>query len=307
MQDTTEIQELSLEKVIDFSKFKVRCSAIHMAMADSRDNPTLTAKQALRLTELEGKEILTGNMKAEMAELLVKKENSTKTVLSSTYIGYLMQEYAWVTQGMVSITRELMDIPQLQKGTIVEAESLALLSIVDGKYYFPNEDEHGNRERIYNDFLSGEVDAYCGESIIGAEAIPDIKSIFDYPTFLNKIHEPLTKANDLQVKGYMDISKAPIGFIANCLVDTDDGTIEGMKYRLLNKMRCASEENEKFKERWMVLQKSMRFGHIAPHLRVFKKNVEPMTETERQAIYDRVKIGREWLNNFHETYQKLNK
>lgn len=303
--EQTEVQEA--KKSVNFDTFKVRCSAIHMAVSESRDNPTLTAKQALRLTELEKKETLTENMQAEMAELLIKKENSTKVILSSTYIGYLMQEYAWVTQGMVSITRELMDIPQMQKGTIVEPESLALLSIVDGKYYFPNEDEHGNRERIYNEFLSGEVDAYCGESIMGAEAIPDVKSIFDYPTFLNKIHEPLTKANDLQVKGYMDISGSPIGFIANCLVDTDNGTIEGMKYRLLNKMRCASDENEKFKERWQLVERSMRFGHIAPHLRVFKKNVEPMSETERQFIYDRVKIGREWLNNFHEMYQKLNK
>jgi hypothetical protein len=32
-----------------------------------------------------------------------------------------------------------------------------------------------------------------------------------------------------------------------------------------------------------------------------------MTSTEQSALYDRVKIGREWLNNFHEAYQKLNK
>jgi hypothetical protein len=305
MEETTEIQ--TIKKQINFDNFKCRCSAIHMAMADSRDNPTLTEKQTVRLAELEAKETLTETMKAELAKLLVNKANATKVVLSATYIGYLMAEYAWVTQGMVSVTRELMDIPQMQKGCIVEPESLALLSIVDGKYYFPNEDEKGNRERIYNEYLSGEVDAYEGETIMTANAIPDVKSIWDYPTFLNKIHEPLTKANDLQIKGYLDISKAPVGFIANCLIDTPEEIINGIKYKLLNKTKSATEDDPKFKEKWVIIERSMRFGHIAPHLRVFKKNVEPMTSTEQSALYDRVKIGREWLNNFHEAYQKLNK
>ena len=291
---------------VNWDDFKVRCSAISMVLAESSENPSLTEKQSIRLSELEGKDTLTDKMKVEMAELLVKKENSTKVILSDTCIGYLMTEYAWRTQGMVSITRELMDIPQMQKGTIVEPESLALLSLVDGVYYLPNEDENGNRERIYNEYLSGEVDAYCGESIMGAECIPDIKSIFDYPTFLSKIHEPLTKANDLQIKGYLEISGSPKGFVANCLVDSDEGTINFMKMKLLSKMRVATEEDPKFKERWQILERSMKFNHMEPKKRVFKKNVEPMNDFLRQKLYDQVKKCREWLNNFHENYKLLN-
>lgn len=292
---------------INFDNFKVRCSAISMAMSDSRDNPTLTEKQMARLSELEVKDTLTDKMKEELAGLLVKKENGSKVILSATCVAYLMTEYAWLTEGMVSVTRELMDIPQMQKGTIVEPQSLALLSLVDGTYYLPNEDENGNRERIYNDYLSGEVDCYEGDSIMTATCIPDVKSIFDYPTFLSKIQEPLTSANRQQVQGYMKISGANKGFIANCLVDTDEGTIESIKFRLLSKMRVATEEDTKFKERWAMLRRSMIFSHILPRKRVFKKNVEPMTEIETQLLYDRVKVCREWLNNFHETYQSLNK
>jgi hypothetical protein len=278
-----------------------------MLMADSKDNPTLTEKQTIRLSELESKAVLTDKMQLELAELLVKKENSTKVILSTTCISYLMTEYAWVTQGMVSVTRELMDVPQMQKGTIVEPQSLALLSIVDNTYYLPNEDENGNRERIYNDYLSGEVDAYEGEAIMGASSIPDVKSIWDYPTFLAKIHEPLTLANDWQLKGYQDISGAPKGFVANCLVDTPEEIINKTKEKLLYKSRCVTEDDPKFKESWKILERSMRFGRIAPNQRVFKKTVEPLSDIKRQMLYDRVKVCRDWLSTFHETYQQFNK
>ncbi len=298
---------VTLNKEIDWQTFRCRCSAIHKIQSESREYPTLTDKQAIRLAELEGKDELTEKTKAELAGLLIRKENGNKVTLSATCISYLMEEYAWVTRKMISVTKELMDVPQLQKGKIVEPQSLALLSMVDGKYYFPNEDENGNRERIFNDFLSGEVDAYEGDQIMGANAIPDVKSNWDYVIFLNKIHEPLTKANDLQVKGYLDISEAPVGFIANCLVDTPEEIINRTKEKLLYKIGCATDEDPKFKQTWAVIERSMRFGHIPPHQRVFKKNVEPMTASERENLYDRVKICRDWLSNFHETYQMLNK
>lgn len=291
----------------NFDDFKVRCSSISTVLSNSRSNPILTDKQVIRLKELEGKDTLTPHMTAELAELIIKKDNGSKVILSDTCISYLMSEYAWRTEGMVSITRELIDIPQMQKGSIVEAESLALLSLVDGVYYFPNEDEFGHRERVYNDYLSGEVDAYEGEAIMGANTIVDAKSIFDYPNFLCKIQEPLTIANDWQVKGYLKITGAPKGFIANCLVDTDPGTIESIKFRLLNKMRCATDEDPKIKEKWEILERSMKFNHIPHHKRVFKKNVEPMTADQEQKLYDRVKICRQWLFEFDSMYQSLNK
>lgn len=294
------------EKEINWQDFKVRCSAISMAMADSKANPTLTEKQMARLKELEGKDKLTDIMQAEMAELLVKNKNGTKVILSATCIGYLMTEYAWLTEGMVSVTRELMDIPQMQKGTIVESESLQLLSIVDGRIYSPNCNQDGERERIYNEFLSGEVDAYCGKSIMEAEVIPDVKSIWDYPGFLCKIHEPLTVANDWQLKGYMNISKAPEGFIANCLIDTPDHIIQGLKYKLLNKLNVISEDSPAFRDKWEIIERSMRFRHIPHAKRVFKKKVEPMTSEQQTMLYDRVKVCREWLNNFHLQYSQLN-
>lgn len=293
---------------VNFDSFKVRCSAISMALSNSRSNPVITEKQILRLKELESKPTLTENMKEEMAELLVKKENGKKVILSDTCISYLMTEYAWRTEGMVSVTKELIDIPQMQKGTIVEPESLKLLSIVDGQIYNPNIDSEGSRERVSNDYLSGEVDAFVGESIMKATTIPDVKSIWDYPTFLCKIHEPLTTANDWQLKGYGDITDTSDLFVANCLIDTPPHIIEGVKWKLLSKMNVISEESPEFLEKWEIIERSMVFENKIPHhMRVFKKKVEPMSNEQRQLLYDRVRVCREWLNIFHETYQQLNK
>lgn len=290
-----------------FDDFKVRCSAISWVLSNSRSNPVLTEKQALRLVELRGKDGLTTKMLEELAELIVKEVNGSKVILSDTCISYLMAEYAWVTKKKVSVTREIMDVPQMAKGTIVERDSLKLLSKVDGLFYNANEDGNGERERIHNDYLSGEVDAYVGESIMTATVIPDIKSIWDYPTFLCKIHEPLTPSNDYQIKGYMDISGAGEGFVANCLIDTPPHIIEGIKWKLLSKCNVATEEAPEFKRKWEIIERSMLFGDIPEHQRVFKKKVEPMTAIQQQFLYDRVKICREWLNIFHETYQELNK
>lgn len=305
MNETMEVQEVE-KKEADWQTFKCRCSSIHMAMAESRSNPTLSEKQEVRLKDLESRDSLTENMQLELAELLVKKENSTKVILSDTYISYLMDEYAWRTEGMVRVSKELMDIPQLQKGTIVEPLSLKLLSLVDGVEYKPNQDADGQRTRLYNDYLSGEIDAYYGDSIYEIEKLPDVKSIFDYPTFLCKINEPLTKANDLQVKGYMDITGAPEGFIANCLVDIDFDTMEKLRWRLLGKLPVATFESPEFVSKWKLIEHSLNFTQIPVHKRVFKKNVEPFSDFERQKLYDRVKIGRDWLFNFHEMMQNIN-
>jgi hypothetical protein len=307
MTDTTkEAFASTVNNNYDFSKFKARCSAIHCVVANSQSNPCLTDKMAKELSDLESKDVHTEVQKQRIAELLVRKDNGSKVILSDGYISYLMEEYAWKTQRMIKVTKDLMDVSQMRKGVLVEADSLILLSNVDKVAYKPNVKEDGTRERICNEYLSGEVDAYAGKSLMEAEVIPDVKSIWDYPTFLCKIHDKVTLANDWQIKGYMDISGATQGFVANCLITTPDAVAENIKYRLLNKMNVATEESPEFKENWALLKHSMTFDHIPEHKRLFKKSVEPITDEKREFLYDRVKIGRDWLCEFHEKYKSFN-
>lgn len=295
-----------MEQEINWQDFKCRCSSIHMILANSQSNPCITEKQLVELSDLEAKQSLTVKQKERVVELLERKDNGSKIVLSDTCISYLMEEYSWKTQKMTRITKTLMDVPQLQKGRIVESDSLKLLSIVDGVDYKPNVGKDGKRERIYNEYLSGEVDAYVGDTIMSASIIPDVKSVWDYPTFLCRMFEPLTKANDLQVKGYMDITGAGEGLIANCLVNMPDEVILKQKWKLLGMMNVATDENPEFLEVWDILEHSMNFDSIPVHKRVYKKQIEPMSNEQREKLYDRVKFCRDYLSSFHERYSGLN-
>lgn len=286
---------------INFNDFKVRCSAISMAEAESKSNPSITEIQLKRMAELEAKDNITDKQKDELAGLLLKQENSKIAVLSDTYIGYLMEEYAWRTDQMLAVNKEL-DTHQTNKGKEVEKDSVMLLSIVDGVSYNYNEE----KVRVWNEYLSGEVDCWVGENIMGAEIIGDLKNIWDYVGYLKKIKQPLSVANEKQVRGYLKITGAPQGFIADCLMDTPEYIKFAIKQKLFRKGVYLSEESPDFLFDWAMYDRSMTFSDkLSPQKRVNKKPVEPMNEFQTNFLYDQVKRGRDFLNEFHETRKNL--
>jgi hypothetical protein len=50
----------------------------------------------------------------------------------------------------------------------------------------------------------------------------------------------------------------------------------------------------------------MKFDHITAHKRVYSKAIELWSPFEKSAVYDRVKVCREWLETFDTQYQKIN-
>jgi hypothetical protein len=279
--------------LINFDNFKVRCSAIGKVMSNSRSNPCLTEKQALRLDELEKKEVLTEKMKEELADLLIKKANGSKIILSDTCIEYLMEVYAWEVLGKQAVTKEL-DMEYTRKGKIGEPESIKLLSLVDGMLYEKNE------ERWYNEFLSGEPDIFHENKII------DIKTCWDCPGFLKKINCSLENGYSYQIRGYLDITGATEGEVVYALINTPETIVNDYKRKLFYQMEVVTEESPEYVEAVANLVNSMYFDDIPMHKRVFRVKVEPFSDQERQKLYDRVKVCRDWLNEFHEMYQKLN-
>lgn len=286
---------------INWQDFRCRCSSIDKAFAKSRSNPVLTEKQCLRLDELEKKSTLTPNMVAELAELQVRKDNGKKIILSDTFIGYLMEHYAWVTAKKKRVSREMSYIQYVEKGKDVEQESIELLSRIEGIEYVKNE------ERVYNEFLSGEPDLFIGDHIMNATKISDIKSCWDYPGFLQKINNGIEPKYEQQIQGYMAITGATEGEIAYCLVNTPLKQIKDFHDDLLRKMPVISAESPEFIAEWEILERSMLFDDIPEHQRVWKQKIEPFEETTKQYLYDRVKIARDWLQAFDETYQNFNK
>lgn len=283
----------------NWQDFKCRCSAINQMLSEKQGAAPLTENQLNRIKELDGKEKITEKQKIELSELVFRRDKPKEIVLSDTCIAYLMEHYAWITKRKVSISKE-MDIEQFQKGKICEPEGIALLSLVDGVEYSKNS------ERINNEYLSGEPDIFLGKQIMSANKIIDTKISFDYPCFLKKLNIPLLTANEQQIKGYMDISGALEGEIADVLVDMPETIVNDYRRRLFYKMNVISDESPEYKIACLEMERSMYFGDIPPQLRVFKKKVQPFTDFERQKVYDKVKICREWLFTFDELYNKLN-
>jgi hypothetical protein len=313
-----EVQEV-LPKVlvkedVNFDEWKCRCSGINAMMTTARGCEPLTDKQWETVKELGAKMDAgkaTDKQKLEYARLLQKNEDSKTVTLGDSAIAYLLESYAWETERMCSITKE-MDVESFDRGRKTEPESIELLSFVDTTLYVKNE------ERFENEFLSGIpdileiggralVDDSGGSEIYWTKKIRDIKSCRDYPLFLYKIHKGLDPGNREQVAGYGDILECEDLGVAFTLPTMPETIRNGYMYRLAQKMDVATTDNPEFKRAWAELERSMIFKHMPPESRVYKIPVEPFTTSEQSAVYDRVKVCREWLNNFHEMYSKLNK
>lgn len=276
-----------------FENFKVRCSSVGMIMSESRSNPTLTELQGKRLSELEGKEILTDKQKEELSSLLVKKSNGSKIILSDTCISYLVECYAWHVFKKKPVLKEI-DFYATEKGKEMEQDAITLLSRVDKQVYEKNTD------RIFNDFLTGEPDICC-------DRIVDIKAAWDYPGFLKKINTSIDPYHDYQIKGYVSISKLPYGEVAHCLVSSSEKQIFEFLQKKKYQMGIIWDEDPEWLKKAEEIENSMRFDDIPMHQRVYKIKVEPFSPEQEQKLYDRVKVCREWLENFHEKYTMMNK
>jgi len=287
----------------DLPLFRCRCSAISKIMSNSRSNPTLTEKQEVELklyrARADDGEKLTENQFNRMLELEAKELNGKKVILSDTCVEYLGQWYAYNVNGRIAVNKESLDLLPMKKGKLGEPEAFDLLCVVDGEMY----DRY--KERIENQYLTGELDVYLGSNVYEATRVVDIKMSWDEPIYIKKCHTGVDNGHTEQVQGYGDITGARELYIAECLVCAPKEVLEEMAWKVLRKINAATFESPEFVEEWKIWLHSMTFKSIPYHQRVFKKKIEPFTEFERQRVYDRVKVCRDWLEAYHEQRQKL--
>ena len=290
---------------IDWIKnFKCRCSAISKMMAEKQGYEALTLKQEITVSELEAKQAskgLTEPQQKELDRLIAKRETSKAIVLSDSCIEVLMDAYAWQTERMFSVSKETMETLSMNKGKKQESQAVALLNFVDDVEYKVHKD------RIENEYLSGEIDIYLGGSVYNASKLTDVKNAWDYPGFLKKINNGLENGQREQVAGYGLITGAEDLEIANCLVDCTEENIEEVKWKVAKKFKAVTIESPEFLKEWAKWERSMRFEHIDPFKRVHKIKIEPFTEFEREKVYEKVRICRTWLQEFHERFENKNK
>lgn len=201
----------------------------------------------------------------------------------------------------------------LEKGTIVEEDSLDLLSKIDGTPYWKNE------QRFENDFIQG-----CPDNIHNG-TVRDTKSNFDLDTF-DKAE--LTKLYEYQVKAYMWLTGSSKGELCYCLVNTPYHRLKAEEKSLFYAMGQPEETDSVWIENVCQLERNMIFDMVAfrkeypnadlMHGRIFQigdvtRTIEwqadippkfrikrfPVTLEEKdiEAIKRRVTMCREWLVN----------
>lgn len=143
---------------------------------------------------------------------------------------------------------------EIEKGKRMEEDALTLLSLVK-KYPFKK-----NTERLRNDYLTGEPDAFIGGTITEAEEGFDTKCPWSLWTFpFDVAPDKLDKMYYWQNMGYMALTGAKRWTTAYCLVNAPSELIKAEKMKVWYALGCPDEESSEYQERAREVEKNMIF------------------------------------------------
>lgn len=262
---------------IDFSTWKCRCSALGNIMSAGKS--TITDKQLAQITEFKGKPKLTEKQNAELLRLIKKRDNPE---LSATCKSYLVECYVTAVYGREKDVYS----KYMEKGLMVEEDSMTLYSLFKREFYKKNE------ERLSNAFIEGCPDIRRPKHII------DLKSSWDIFTHFNSKLGKVDAAYEWQLNGYIWLDNAEDATLAYCLIDTPENLIQKEANQLMWNMGAATSESPEYMEAKAKLEHNMRFADIPMEERVDEKHIR-RDESKINQIPDRVKECREWLSELH--------
>lgn len=168
----------------------------------------------------------------------------------------------------------------MTKGTVVEEDSITLLSAVHRKFYEKNE------EYFENEFITGTPD-------IVEPDLRDIKSSWNIFTFHKTKEEGITDDNFWQMQGYMALTGAKVAHVDYCLVDTPEQLIRYEKNRIL--YNPETDSSEWYWKKCKEVERNLTYSDIPKPERVESFKVE-RDEKKINLIYERVQMCRDWMN-----------
>lgn len=224
----------------------------------------------------------------------VSKADKESGKLSLTCQKELIKIYNQVCYGR----KKDITTKQMDKGIQAEPESIKLLSMVEGKLYYKNE------EPLQNECFTGHPDLFTGDNIQNADEVLDIKTSWELDSFMPKLIEEADKGYIAQLNVYFDLTGAKSGAIAYCLVSAPINIIESEKKALLWRMNVISEESPEYLRAVEEMTKLMVFDDIDYRERVIKIPVQRDDELIAK-MKAKVPILRTWLQNFHEKHMNL--
>ena len=221
----TEAQEKELAEVEARKKKDEELSAAQKKRKKDYEEKekadTITEKQQETLDDIrekEGKPIpLTETMQKKYDGLIYKRDNPELTDGTKNYLAKLHRE---ITKNR----KKRLETKYIKKGLQFEEEAIDMYSMVKEEFFV------NNKERIENEWLSGEYDIFTGKSIDEIEEGFDTKCSWDLFTFPYK-RDKLNTVYYWQNMGYMFLSGAPRWTTVYCLIDTPKWELENIKYR----------------------------------------------------------------------------
>lgn len=288
--------------MFDFSKAKVRCSSIYGIMSGA-DYKTPMQEYLDCAAEIAEKQVKIANMKKkdgpQYAKLIASEEQLQACLkvleivkdrplpLSKGAKTLCTAIYADIKYGKWNPTKDIGN-KYTSKGKAAEAESINLVSQLEGQLFYKND------LLVQNEFLRGTPDIIVGEDVYAAEKIIDVKSPWDCETFFGNLNDDLVKQYKFQMQGYMAITNAPIAEVHFCMVNIPDFMWQKERMNLFNRMEVPTDDNVDFKIAEAQLFRNLHFDDMPPEERRIKFIIERDNDLI-QKIYEQVQKVREYL------------
>lgn len=227
----------------------------------------------------------------------VTKADKEAGVLSKTAQKHLLEVYVAEKYGR----RKDIQTKQMRKGNEVEDEAIEFLGDFLGKprgYYLKN------TERFTNGFIAGTPDLIDIEN--GHGIIYDVKSSYDFWTFMGNILDKVDSLYYWQMQSYMWLTGSTKAYVTFCLLNTPFGIIEQEKKSLLYKMNVISEESPEYVKEALKLEFNMTFEDVPANERILFFPIE-RSEDDVLRIQAKVEKAREYLHTIQDLHTNFNK
>ena len=188
----------------------------------------------------------------------------------------------------------------MDKGKLVEKDSIAMYSYLEGVEY------HKNEYQLENDWFTGHPDVYSGIDVYNADTVDDMKNSWELDSFTPWLMKTPDKAGICQLNVYYSLTGAKSGALVRALMDCPPEVLEGEKYYLLRKMNVVSEDSPEFKIAEKELVRNLTFPDIPPQERLIKIPVQRDDELIEK-MKSKVPIFRQWLEDFEKKHLSLYK
>lgn len=213
---------------------------------------------------------------------LMKNDRSGKNV-GETAKSALLEIWIEETYGR---TRDIEN-KYMQKGTLVEEESMTLYAMQKKKMY------KKNVETFKNEYFIGTPD------IITPTEVIDLKSSWSIHTFYDNMLKKMTPAYELQLQAYMDLTGRDNAKLVYVLVDTPLFILEQEKIRFRYKFsEIDPDTNPAYVAGAAQIEKNGTFSDIPEKDRWMEF---PIQKRDLQDVYDRLDWCREFLNELNKS------